>query len=210
MKYAVIGANGNLGSRVCKEIEARGNQVKAIVYTLQENEHFDDLLEKSLFDLTASDLTDCDVVISAFGGGFKADPKINQEAFFKYIELMKATNKKFVVIGGAGSLKMEDGTFEYEKPGYPPVLKEISKNIKLGIDELFKNAELNWTVVCPSRTFDPEGALTKNYNIKSDGYIMYNNENESYVTYNDLAYAMVEIAEKDLYRAKRITICTNK
>lgn len=212
MKIAVIGANGNLGSRVTKYALMRGHNVKAIIYNGSTPDERTEILEKSLFDLTSDDFKDVDVVISAFGGGLSSDPVINKDAFVKYIELLDNSDKKLIAIGGAGSLftNAEHSLYEYESPAHPQMLKEISKNIKLGIDELERVESFDWTVVCPSRKFDLEGSYTGEYLVGEDNIIIFNDNNESYVTYEDLASAMVDIAESKKYKQKKITIATKK
>lgn len=210
MKIAVIGANGNLGNRVTKQALDRGYDVKAIIYSGENVDDRAEMLNKSLFDLTSEDINDCNVIISAFGGGFKADPAINKQAFLKYIELMESTKLKLIAIGGAGSLYTDStySMYEFEKIGYNPILREISRNIKLGIDELKRTKGLDWTVVCPSRLFDPDGPFTKNYRVGEDEVVIFNDENNSYVTYDDLAYAMLDIAESGKYKGQKITVTT--
>lgn len=210
MKIAVIGASGNLGGRVTRQALERGHEVMAIQRSEMKPDERVELLGKSLFDLSKEDVADMDVIISAFGGGFKADPSINKDAFLKYIELTEGTEKHLIAIAGAGSLFTDSShsAYEYESPGHPEFLREISRNIKLGIDELQKTAQMNWTVVCPSRNFDPEGPFTGDYLVGTDGEIICNEEGNSYVTYDDLAKAMIDIAEQNSYRQMKITIAT--
>lgn len=209
MKIGVIGANGNLGSRIVKyALESKIN-VKAFVYKgdcLYDIE----FIEKNLFDLTRDDIQDIDVLISAFGSGFKVDPIINKKAFIKYIELLEYTDKKLVAIGGAGSLYTDNThrIYEYQSDSHPAKLKEISKNIRLGIDEIENNKTFDWTVVCPSRRFDLNGSYSGNYIVGERSEIIYNKDNQSYITYEDLAKAMVDIAKNDLYKQQVITIAS--
>lgn len=210
MKLVVIGANGNLGSRVVKQALNRGHEVKSIAYMSNGNCEGTEVIDKNLFDMTQEDLGEAQVVISAFGGGFKADPVINKQAYEKYIELLDGTDKKIIAIAGAGSL-YTDSTHsmrEYEVPGYSATLAGISKNIRLGVDKIKERTDLNWTVVCPSRKFDLEGPHTNNYIVGTDEEIIYNEDGNSYVTYEDLATAMLDIAEKDLYNKQVVTIAT--
>lgn len=212
MKIAVIGANGNLGSRVVRQALESGHEVTAVLYDGETPDERAKVVKKSLFDLKKEDIADIDVVISTFGGGFKVDPVINLNAFKKYIELTDGTNKHLIAIGGAGSL-FTDSThtmYEYEMPNHPEFLRGISMNIKLGIDELQKTKQMNWTIVCPSRNFDSDGPFTGDYLVGTDGEIIYNEEKESYVSYEDLAKAMVDIAEDNSYSKMKITIATRK
>ena len=212
MKIAVIGANGNLGSRVVRQALERGHEVMAILYDGETPDARAKILKKSLFDLRKEDIADIDVVISAFGGGFKADPVINLNAFRKYIELADGTKKHLIAIGGAGSLFTDSthNVYEYEMPNHPEFLKGISMNIKQGIDELQQTKQMNWTVVCPSRNFDSDGPFTGDYLVGTEGEIIYNEEKESYVSYEDLAKAMVDIAEENSYSQMKITVATRR
>lgn len=210
MKIAVIGAKGNLGSRVVRQALERGMEVKGFVRSGTIEEESVEVVKKSLFDITREDLADCDVMISAYGSGFDVDPTLNYKAFLKYIELNKGTSRHLIAIGGAGSLFTDSThtTYCYETPEHPDFLREISKNIKLGIDELKKTSDVNWTVVCPSSFFDSEGALTGNYEVGTEEQIIFNEAGESRVTYEDLAMAMLDIAEADNYNQKLITVLT--
>lgn len=210
MKIAVVGANGNLGARVTKQALNRGFQVKGFIYAGEAPDERMEVVRKSLFDMNAGDIADCDVMISAYGSGFNADPALNHQAFIKYIELNDHTQRHLIAIGGAGSLFTDEShtVYCYETPEHPDFLRDISKNIKLGIDELKKTKEMNWTVVCPSSFFDSEGPWTKNYQIGLEGHLIYNEKGQSYVTYDDLAMAMVDIAESNAYNCRQITVGT--
>lgn len=210
MKAAVIGANGNLGTRVTKQALDRGFAVKGFIYDGETPDERAEVVKKSLFDVTAEDLADCEVLFSAYGSGFHADPALNHQAFLKYIELCAGTDRHLISIGGAGSLFTDEShtTYCYETPEHPDFLREISKNIKLGIDELKKTTDVKWTVVCPSSFFDPEGPLTGNYEIGTEGHLLFNAAGESRVTYSDLAQAMVDIAEAGTYIGQQVTVLT--
>lgn len=211
MKIGIIGANGNLGKKITKEALNRGHQVTAFIYK-GELELDCVKIEKNLFDMVNDDVKDLDVVISAFGGGISAkiDASINKKAFEKYIELLDNTSIKLIVTAGAGSLYTDEThtLYEYEANHHPEKLKETSKNIKLGVDELKKTTHLDWTAVCPSRQFDLNGPLTKKYLIGEKEEIIYNEDGKSYLTYEDMAQAMLDIAQERTYSKQVITIAT--
>lgn len=212
MKIAVIGANGNLGSRVTRQALDRGHEVKGFFRSGDTPDERAGIVRKSLFDLTEADLVGCEVMISAFGSGFHADPALNLQAFRKYIELNEKTARHLIAIGGAGSLFSDEthSTYCYETPGYPDFLREISRNIKLGIDELKKTTEVNWTVVCPSSFLDLDGGFTGNYHIGTESHLLFNEAGESRVTYEDLASAMLDIAEENTCQRQQVTVLTKQ
>lgn len=212
MKIALIGANGNLGSRIARQALNRGFEVRGFLYNGETPDDRAEIVHKSLFDLTKEDLAGCGILVSAYGSGFHADPALNHKAFQKYIALCRETGCRLIAIGGAGSLFTDEThtMYCYETSGYPDFLRGISTNIKLGIDDLKKTEDINWTVVCPSSDFDPEGPFTGNYQVGEQGHLLYNDAGESYVTYDDLAKAMLDIAENNTYQRMMITVVTKK
>ncbi len=214
MKIAVIGATGNLGKRVAKRALEAGYEVKAIVREKQKYDLDTELLEKDLFELTVDDLKDVEVVFSAFGSGFSCDPVINQKAFEKYIELFEGSSKRLFVIAGAGCLYTEHThqILEYEAPHASKRLYGISSYTTKGVEELMEHKEMNWTVICPSRKFDAQGPYTGDCLIGENREIIFNEDGESYVTYEDIAQEIVKLFsdENNQYKNKVITMATRK
>lgn len=211
MKIGIIGANGNLGRLLVRQALERKMEVRAFIRNEKCSNEQVAFVKKDLFCLTREDVQDLDVIISAFGSGFQVDPKINKEAFFKYIEILEQSHTRLVVIAGAGSLYTDAShtTYEYESKHHPKKLVEISKNIRLGIDALSKNRTFQWTVVCPSRFFDLHGKYSGEYIVGQD-HILYNQDNQSYVTYEDLASAMLDIVQTNMYPHQIITVASKK
>lgn len=210
MKLAIIGANGNLGTRITKQALDRGHQVKAFIYDGPAPDSRSITIQKNLFDLTRADVEDCQTVISAYGSGFHNDPQLNLRAYQKYIALCDGQDIHLIAIGGAGSLYPDEKheAYCYEMTGYSTKLKPISHNIKLGIEELKKTKDVRWTVVCPSEKFDATGPFTKEYLVGTKGELIFNEDGHSYLTYDDMAQAMLDIAESTSYLKQMITVAT--
>lgn len=211
MKAALIGATGNLGKRIVHYAKQESIELVAFVRRPCRIEGVQ-IIVKDLFELERDDLKEIDVLISAFGGGFQANPVINKKAFEKYIELLGNTNKRLVAIAGAGSLYTDSShtRFEYEQESHPAKLKAISENIRRGINRIRKDQSFEWTVVCPSRFFDLQGKYTGSVLIGRDEEIIENEDHQSMVTYEDLAETMVKIAVNDPYPNEIITVATRK
>lgn len=209
MKIAVIGASGNLGRCICAQALERGHEIRAIVRHGEAPREIADVVRKDVFDLAEAELEGVDVVLSAFGGGFK-EPIVNKKVFVKYAEIMESTGKPVVAVGGAGSLYTDSSHTkrEYEQEGYSEKLRAVSQNIREGIALLEARRELPWTVVCPSRTFDLKGAFTGKVTIAAEEEIIYNGNGESYVTYEDVAFVMLDTAESGAYQGQVITVVT--
>lgn len=210
MKIGVIGANGNLGNKVVRQAVEAGYEVKAFVYGSACTTENIESQEIDLFSMNKADLEGIDVLISCFGGGFKADPLINRQAFEKYIELLSGSQTKLITIAGAGSLYSDKShqCFEYESPKHPNKLKEISKYIRRGVDILKQCHDFPWVIVCPSRIFDLTGPFTKNYLIGTKEEVIYNDDGNSYVTYEDLAKGMIDCINDETYDNLVITLAT--
>ncbi len=207
MKIALIGATGNLGSRIAKMAIAGGDSLKCFCRHGEVQGEQVENINKSLFDITDEDLKDCDVFISAYGSGFQADAKINYDAFIKYIELNKEANRPTIVIGGAGSLYADETHLKYlyDEPGYPDFLYEISKNITKGIRELDRE-DFPWTVVNPPETLESVHPEKINYQVVVTDYLAYNEKGKSYATYDDVAAAMLEIAHEQNHKKQRVVV----
>lgn len=205
MKIGLIGATGRLGGLIVDK--ANGIEIKAFVRNPHYSHEHVEVVNKSLFDITKEDIDDIDVLISAFGSGFSVEPTINYEAFLKYIELLNHTNKKLIVIGGAGLLYQDDTQtlHEYESEGHPEKLKAISHQICLGVEALKKETSFDWTVVCPSRFFDYEHQ-SQSYMIDESEQIVYNQEGKSYSTYSDVADVMLKLTSESRYNHQVITV----
>lgn len=210
MKIAVVGANGRLGSFVCEEVMNRGHELVAIIREDKiKNDKIKNVILKDLFALDEEDFNKFDILISCFGSGFDADPVINRKALNHLGNLSKKTNKRIVLIGGAGVL-YTDNTHKnhvYETKDHPDFLRGISKNLALGLQDLKEMNGANFTLICPSLLFDYEGKKIGYYQIGTEEEVIYNSNGQSRISYQDLADAMVDEAETGRYGNKCITIC---
>lgn len=115
MKVALIGASGKAGSRVLKELADRGHEVTALV---RNPDNVADLPGVSAVAVSGdgSDLADKiaghDAVISSVRF-VDLDPDV-------LLPAIKASGvKRYLVVGGAGSLMHPDGVIEVEQRVFP-------------------------------------------------------------------------------------------
>lgn len=212
MKFGVIGAGGKLGGKIAAAALDRGIEVTAIVRSTPCRDGRAATLQKSLFDLTAEDAARFDVLISAFGGGFEADPSVNRLAVEHLADIVRGTKTHLVLIGGAGCLYADDAGTQcvYETPGHPPFLKGISQNLALAYEGLCRETDVDWTFVCPPLTLDADGPRTGDYLTRCDRHILYNEDGNSYASYDDLAGAMVDFGEKGLFKRQLVTVASRR
>lgn len=212
MKLAIVGAGGNLGSRIAGEAVTRGHAVTAIIRSTPCPVPGTARLQKDLFDLTPEDAAELDALYSAYGSGFQADPEINRRAINHLAGLVKGTKTHLILIGGAGCLYCDGSEImcTYETPEHPPFLKGISANLALGLSDLEGMDGVDWTFVCPSLALDLEGPRTGDYLTRSDRHILRNEDGASYVSYADLAAAMVDFGEQGAFKRQLVTVASRK
>lgn len=212
MKIGVIGAGGRLGGKLAAEALDRGHRVTAVVRQTPCGDSRAEMLRKSLFDLTREEASGFDAIISAFGSGFTADPAVNCQAVEHLASLTEGTDIHLILTGGAGCL-YEDGTEDRcvcETPEHPVFLRGISRSLAQGLDALGRRPGVCWTFVCPSLLLDQDGPRTGDYLTRCDRHILYNEDGQSYVSYDDLAFAMVDFAEQGLFQRQLVTVASRK
>ncbi len=124
MKIAVVCANGKAGQLIVKEALSRGFDVTAIVRGANKSAA-DKAIVKDLFDLTKEDLNGFDAVIDACGAWTPETLDTIPNAVKKLCEILKETDTRLLIVGGAGSLYVnkehtltvadgKDGMLSYE------------------------------------------------------------------------------------------------
>ena len=212
MKIGVIGAGGRLGGKIAAIALDRGEEVTAIVRSTPCRDERAVSLKKSLFDLTREDAAGFDALISAFGSGFDVDPDINRRAIVHLADITRDTGIHLILIGGAGCLFAGETGAEcvYENPHHPPFLKGISKSLAEGYAALAKETAVEYTFVCPALTLDGDGVWTGDYLTGTDRRVLFNEDGNSYVSYDDLAGAMVDFAQNGQFKRQLVTVVSRK
>ncbi|TQR20115.1 NAD(P)-dependent oxidoreductase [Psychrobacillus vulpis] len=207
MKIGVIGATGKAGSFIVKEAKLRGHEVTAIVRNAARlNDQDVSVLEKSIFDLTSDDVKQFDVVVNAFGAPL-GEEQAHVDAGHALIEALKGTNTRAIVVGGAGSLYVdEDKTVRViDTPDFPDIFKPTATGQGRNLKELQETPDIKWTFVSPAGHFDPEGKRTGSYQSGKDNLIL-NSKGDSYISYADYAIAIVDEIENPQHENERFSV----
>lgn len=217
MKIMVIGATGNLGSRVVRRALDAGHEVVALVRggSADTVDVRASVRRGDLFALDAADLDDVDVLVSAFGSGFSSDPSANRDAFARYLELTgegAPRDVQLISIAGEGVLYTDTAHTQhrYETEGYSKRLYPISRYTSEGVDLLERSAKRHWTVVCPAGTFDPEGPATEDVVLGCDREPVENADGNRYVSYEDLAAVMVSLVGSTTHDGQVVTVASRR
>ena len=103
MKIAVVCANGKAGQLIVKEAMDRGLDVTAIVRG-ENKSAAPNAVIKDLFEITKEDLAPFDAVIDAAGAWTPDTVHIVPDAVKYLADLLRGTDTRLLVVGGAGSL----------------------------------------------------------------------------------------------------------
>ena len=128
MKIAIICANGKAGRLITKEAVERGEDVT--VFVRGENKSIaTKAVQKDLFKITKEDLTGYDVVIDAFGAWTAETIPEIPKAVEHLCDVLKGSNTRLLVVGGAGSLytnKEHTATLDSGE-NFPDAFKPLAK-----------------------------------------------------------------------------------
>ncbi|MGN6459901.1 MAG: NAD(P)-dependent oxidoreductase [Pseudolabrys sp.] len=199
-QVALIGASGNAGSRILNELSASGHRVTAIVRHPEKVAKLPGVtaVKADVFDKAglAAALRGHDAVISAVH--FTAsDPQI-------LIDAVRAAGvKRYLVVGGAGSLEVAPGKQLVDQPDFPEAYKAEATKGGVFLDLLKKVSDLDWTFLSPAAMFVP-GARTGKFRLGKDQLL--SNAQGSSISFEDFAIAMVDELEKPAHTRQRFTV----
>lgn len=199
-KVALIGASGNAGSRILKELSDRGHQVTAIARNPEKIATLANVraVKGDVYDGQglAALLKGHDVVISSVH--FTASDAAT------LIAAVRASGvTRYLVVGGAGSLEVAPGARLVDQPDFPALYKaEASKGAEF-LDLLKTVEDLEWTFISPSAMFVP-GERTGKFRLGKDTLLA--NDQGSSISFEDYAIALVDEIEKPAHVRQRFTV----
>ncbi len=208
MKVALYGATGQSGSRILKELVSRGHKVIAIARNPASltDRGPDVLVRKD--DLSdpksiAAAIDGADAVVSAYG-----PPKDDVDAIVGVTErLIEAVSQRpgtrLVVVGGAGGLNVAPGVTLLESGYLPEAFHPIVK-AHIKTYDVLRASKIDWTYFAPAAYFEP-GQRTGKFRLGTDELIA-NAQQESRISMEDYAIALVDELEQPKHRRQRFSI----
>ena len=141
-RIALIGASGNAGSRILKELSDRDHQITAIARHPEKIAALPGVTaikgDANEREGLAGMLKGHDVVISSVH--FSASDPDN------LIGAVRAAGvKRYLVVGGAGSLFVAPGQRVVDQPGFPAQYKAEASKGAAFLDQLTSVTDLEWT-----------------------------------------------------------------
>ncbi len=212
-KIAVIGATGFVGSHVVKELDSRGYKVEAIARDTSKVPVDQNVTAVSAdvnnVDELAGKLAGADAVISAFNAGW-SNPNLYND-FLNGAENIEAAVKKsgvkrFIVVGGAGSLYTPDGTQIVDSPEFPAAIKPGALAARDYLDIIKKDKDLDWTYFSPAPEMHQgtSGVRKGTYRTSLETPVVDEN-GKSILSVEDVAVALVDELENNHFIQKRFT-----
>ena len=206
MKIAVVCANGKAGKLITKEAVDRGFDVTAIVRG-ENQSAAPKVVSRDLFELKTDDIAEFDVLVDACGGWTEDTiPSIPKAA--EYLsDLVAGTDKRLVVVGGAGSLFVnpEHTLTVADGPAVPEAFQPLAAAHQTALDGLRKRNDVKWTYISPAGDFQADGARSGAYILGGEELTL-NEKGESIISYADYAIALVDEIEKGNHIQQRISV----
>ena len=201
MKIALIGATGNVGSRLLAELLRREHAVTAIA------RHPERLSPQPSVVALRGDANDAKALSGLVAGH---DAVVSAGRFVSVapeplVAAVKAAGvKRLMVVGGAGSLEVAPGLQLVDTPEFPEAYKPEAQAGRAFLDFLRGERELNWTFLSPSAIFVP-GERTGRFRLGTE-QLLIGDEGESRISMEDFAIAFVDELERPEHPRQRFTV----
>ena len=198
MKVALLGATGKAAARLIAELRGRGHEVTGIARNAPA--------EAPGVPFVVADANDAAALAKAIEGHdalIVSARFVSVDAASILAALKQAAVPRILVVGGAGTLFVAPGVQLLDAPGFPEVFRP---EVSAGRDflEALKASDSDWTFLSPAANFGP-GERTGRYRLGGDT-LMRDAKGESRVSYEDLAWAMVDELEEPQHSRKRFSI----
>lgn len=208
MRVALYGATGKAGSRILKELVSRGHRVTAITrnpakltppgagVTVKQ----DDLSDPKKI---AAAVDGAEVVISAYRPPEEDASAIVGVTQRQVEALGQKANVRLLVVGGAGGLQVAPGLMLVDSEYFPEPAQPIAR-AHIKAMNVLKASSIDWTYLAPAAYFEP-GERTGKFRMGKDELIA-NPQQESRISMEDYAIALVDEVEKPRHRRQRFSV----
>jgi putative NADH-flavin reductase len=202
----LVGASGMIGSRILNEATSRGH------YVIAASRHPEKIAAGPNIHAVKLDATDekafaaeakhADVIVLATSPRGGGDPLAEAKAVSDAaIAAARATHKRLVVVGGAGSLNYPDGRRVVDT--LPDAYRAEALAMRNFLDTL-KTSDINWTFFSPAFSIAP-GAHTGKYRVGTTT-LLADAKGDSRISAEDYADALVSELEKPAHVRAQMTV----
>ncbi|MDY0986409.1 NAD(P)H-binding protein [Flavobacterium sp. CFBP9031] len=210
MKIALIGATGFVGSAILNELADRKHEITAIARTPKDTANAT-WVAADIFnvDALAEILKGHDVVVNAYNPGwtnpniyddFLAGSKAIQEA------VKKSGVKRFITIGGAGSLYVAPDLQAVDTPDFPKEIFPGANAARHYLNIIKEEKDLDWAFFSPAFEMHAgtKTGRTGKYRLGLENPV-FNDEQRSILSVEDLAVVIADEVETPKHHQVRFT-----
>jgi putative NADH-flavin reductase len=210
MKIAIIGATGFVGSAILNELADRNHNITAIARNPKETSNAT-WVAADIFNVEAlaDILKGHDVIINAYNPGwtnpniyddFLAGSKAIQEA------AKKSGVKRFITIGGAGSLFVAPDLQAVDTPDFPKEIYPGASAARDYLNIIKEEKDLDWAFFSPAFEMHAgtKTGRTGKYRLGLENPV-FNDEQRSILSVEDLAVVIADETETPKHHQVRFT-----
>ena len=212
-KVAAIGATGFVGTQVVKELANRGYFVNALARNTSKIEESENVKAVTADIYNTTELSEIlkgnDAVISAFNPGW-TNPNIFEDFLKGATSIEKAVEesgvKRFITVGGAGSLYIAEGLQLIDTPEFPVEIKPGAEAARQYLEMIKKNEKLDWTFFSPAIEMHQgtAGVRKGTYRTALENPV-FDENGRSVLSVEDVAVALVDELENNQFVKQRFT-----
>ena len=212
MKIALIGATGFVGTPLLTELLSRGHQVTVLARNPAKLSAQAGLTVVKADALDAAQVAQAvaghDAVVSAYNPGW-TEPLIHDLFLQGTAAIVAGTKqagvKRFLMVGGAGSLFVAPGVQLVDTPQFPAEYKQGALAAREALNQLKLETSLDWTFLSPPIILAP-GVRTGQYRSGLDNPLPGAGEAPAGISVEDMAVAIVDELEKPRHLQQRFTV----
>lgn len=210
MKIAIIGATGFVGSAILNELADRKHEITAIARNPKETANAKWIIA-DIFnaDALAAILKGNDVVVSAYNPG-RANPNIYDDSIAGAKAIQEAVKKsgvkRFITIGGAGSLYIAPGLQLIDTPEFPKEIFDGANAARHYLEIIKEEKDLDWAFFSPAIEMHQgtKTGRTGKYRLGLENPV-FNEEQRSILSVEDLAVVIADEVETPKHHQVRFT-----
>lgn len=200
MKIAIMGATGNAGQRLVEEALGRGHEVTGI------SRNADAQAAREGVNWVKADINDVDDMAAKVAGHDAAilSMPFNGLNADNVFGVAKKSGVKLLIVGGAASLKNDDGVLLIDQPGFPDFIKVEAEPARQFLNKLKSGVDFTWTFLSPAMFFGP-GERTGAFRLGTDN-LLTAADGKSSISYEDFAIALIDEIETPKHENARFTV----
>lgn len=210
MKIAIIGATGFVGTAILNELADRKHEITAIARTPKDTAKATWIAaDVNDTDSLTKTLKGHDVVVNAFNPGW-TNPNIYEDSIRGSKAIQAAVKqsgvKRFITIGGAGSLFVAPGLQAIDTPDFPKDIYDGANAARHYLEILKEEKELDWAFFSPAFEMHQgtKTGRTGKYRLGLENPV-FNDEQRSILSVEDLAVVIADEIENPKHHQVRFT-----